>query len=208
LEDNFGFEVGEETHNQGEDRVCVEAAEETPNEVLTEAGQSKEWEKNKGKEKDQCTQVGSKNKGKEDIGSKPKKKRGRPTKQRQNLNEVVFEDKVLLEQINTSENGQSSIARDGGLSDDEEYNNDVLVAMKVMITKYWRTIGHTNICSSVQDHRIYPSSIIKQIWKHQKYKRSSKTLVEDMKKGQPKINTLDQKKRTPLQKLKRSSDSV
>jgi len=28
-----------------------------------------------------------------------------------------------------------------------------------MITKYWRTIGHTNICSSVHDHGIYPSSI-------------------------------------------------
>jgi len=23
-----------------------------------------------------------------------------------------------------------------------------------MITKYWRTIGYINICSSVQDHRI------------------------------------------------------
>jgi len=27
----------------------------------------------------------------------------------------------------------------------------------IMITKYWKTIGYTNICESVQDHRIYPS---------------------------------------------------
>jgi len=59
------------------------------------------------------------------------------------------------------------------------------------------------MCSSVQDHRIYPSSI-EQVRKHQKDKRSSKTLVEDLKKGQPEVNTLDQKKRTHLRKLKRT----
>ena len=26
-----------------------------------------------------------------------------------------------------------------------------------MITKYWRTIGYANICSSVQDNRLYES---------------------------------------------------
>jgi hypothetical protein len=40
--------------------------------------------------------------------------------------------------------------------------------------------------------------------------KSSKTLVEDLKKGQSKVNILNQKekkKRTPLQKLKRAPDS-
>jgi len=75
-----------------------------------------------------------------------------------------------------------------------------------MITKYWGTISQTNMCSSVQDHKIYLSSI-EQVWKHLKHKRSSKTLVEDLKEGQPEVNTLDQKKRTPLQKLKRAPNS-
>jgi len=70
--------------------------------------------------------------------------------------------------------------------------------------KYWRTIGHTNIGSRVQDHIICLSSI-EQVWKHEKDKRSSNTLVEDLKKGQPEVNSLDQKKRTPLEKMKRSS---
>ena len=44
------------------------------------------------------------------------------------------------------------------------------------------------------------------------HKRSSKTMVEDLKKGQPKVNTLDKKKRCylktkePHQTLKTSSD--
>jgi len=49
------------------------------------------------------------------------------------------------------------------------------------------------MCSTVQDHTIYPSSI-EQVCNHHKHKRSSKTLVEDLKKGQPEVNTLDQKK--------------
>jgi hypothetical protein len=67
----------------------------------------------------------------ESSGSKAKKKRGRPKKQKQKSNEPVFEDEVLAHQVNINENGeevpgQSSIVRDRGLSDDEEYNSDEL----------------------------------------------------------------------------------
>ena len=64
----------------------------------------------------------------------------------------------------------------------------------LMIIKYWITIGYINICSSVQDHRIYLSSI-EQVWKHQKLKRTPKFLVEDLKKSQSEVNTLDENTR-------------
>ena len=41
--------------------------------------------------------------------------------------EPVFEDEVLTDQINTNQNvGHANIVRDWGLSDEEEYNSDVL----------------------------------------------------------------------------------
>jgi len=60
----------------------------------------------------------------------PRKKKGRPNKQTKKSNEPVFEDEVLAHQVNRNENGevpgQSSIVRDRGLSDDEEYNSNEL----------------------------------------------------------------------------------
>jgi len=65
----------------------------------------------------------------EASGSIPKNKRGRPRgkKVQTPVTEPVFEDEVLADQINTNQNvGQASIVRDRGLSDEEEYNSDVL----------------------------------------------------------------------------------
>ena len=66
----------------------------------------------------------SKEKGKEISGSKP---RGRPPKQQKKVSELVFEDDMIVEGNNTTEEGgPSSILRDRGLSDVEEYNSDDL----------------------------------------------------------------------------------
>jgi hypothetical protein len=47
--------------------------------------------------------------------------------QQQKLNETVFEDEALAEQINNSEQGsQSSIVSDKGSSDDEDCNKCVI----------------------------------------------------------------------------------
>lgn len=65
----------------------------------------------------------------EASGSNPKKRRGRPRwkKVQPSVTEPVFEDEVLADQVNTNQNvGQASIVRDRGLSDEEEYNSDVL----------------------------------------------------------------------------------
>jgi hypothetical protein len=65
----------------------------------------------------------------EASGSNPKKRRGRPRgkKVQPPVTEPVFEDEVLADQVNTNQNvGQASIVRDRGLSDEEEYNSDVL----------------------------------------------------------------------------------
>jgi len=132
-EDNFGYEVGgASSHHQFEDGVNLDedvfvggvgaATTETepPTKVASEAGQSKAGQS---KEKDKAGSSG-KEKVKAAAGSKPKRKRGRPTKKKQVENEAVFDDEVLQELCN---NGQSSrTVKDRGLSDNEEYESDVL----------------------------------------------------------------------------------
>jgi hypothetical protein len=71
----------------------------------------------------------SKEKGKEASGSKPKKKRGRPPKQlqQQRVSEPVFEEDLIAEGVNnTEQGGPSGVVRDRGLSEDEDYDSEDL----------------------------------------------------------------------------------
>ena len=125
-EDNFGYEVGASYHHQFEDGVnlgedvfvggAATTETEPPTDIVSEAGQSKEKDK-----------AGSSGKGKGVTGSNPKRKRGRPAKKKQVETEAVFDDEVLQELLNNGDNGQCSrTCKDRGLSDNEEYESDVL----------------------------------------------------------------------------------
>ena len=76
-----------------------------------------------------------------------------------------------------------------------------------MITKYWRTIIHTNICSNLQDHRIYASSI-EHVLKHQKHKRSSKDYSRRSEEMSSRSQHHGSEEKDVSPKLNRSSDSV
>jgi hypothetical protein len=123
LENNFGnfnIDVGEPTLNQfqevnvDEDVAVREVVTETEPaaEVVSEQLQSEAGDKGKGKKASGST-------------SKPKRKRGRPSKKKQVQNDSIFDDEVLLEQVN-SEIGESSRGRERGFSEDEEYNTEDL----------------------------------------------------------------------------------
>jgi len=78
-----------------------------------------------------------------------------------------------------------------------------------MITKYWRTIGYVNICSCVQDHKIYSLKYWTYIRASEAQEKLKILWSKIWRKGQPEVNTLDQKKRTPLISWRlTSSDSV
>jgi len=124
LEDNFGnfnIDVGEPTLNQFEEVnvdehvVDIETVteKEPVAEVVSEQLQSEARDKGKGKKASGST-------------SKPKRKRGRPTKKKKQVhNESVFDDEVLLEQVNR-EISESSRGREKGFSEDEECNTNDL----------------------------------------------------------------------------------
>jgi len=131
-EDNFGDVLVEEADKAGE------VLAEKEGEVLAGPSTVNVCESTQGEAgpSTATATVGESSQGTQTVGeasggSKPKKKRGRPKKQKQKNNEPVFEDEVLAHQVNRNENGeevpgQSSIVRERGLSDNEEYNSDEL----------------------------------------------------------------------------------
>jgi len=102
--DNFGDVIVEEADKAGE------VLAEKEGEVLAGPSTVNVCESTQGEAGPSTATVGESTQGTQTVGeasggSKPKKKRGRPKKQKQKSNEPVFEDEVLAHQVNRNENG-------------------------------------------------------------------------------------------------------
>lgn len=138
-DDGFGDAVGEETQqeSQQDDLFAdwinepfenIRNVEEV-NEAVVVGGNEVVSETERVTDKDSAEAGQSKEKGKEASGSKPKKKRGRPPKQlqQQKVSEPVFDEDLIAEGVNnTEQGGPSGVVRDRGLSEDEEYDSEDL----------------------------------------------------------------------------------
>ena len=128
--------VGEETQQEDDlfDDWINEPFEnirnvEEVNETVLVGGNEVVVETERVTDKDSAEAGHSKEKGKEASGSKPKKKRGRPPKQlqQQKVSEPVFDEDLIAERVNnTEQGGPSGVVRDWGLSEDEEYDSEDL----------------------------------------------------------------------------------
>ena len=103
-EDDFGDVLVEEADKAGE------VLAEKEGEVLAGPSTVNVCESTQGEAGPSTATVGESTQGTQTVGeasggSKPKKKRGRPKKQKQKSNEPVFEDEVLAHQVNRNENG-------------------------------------------------------------------------------------------------------